>query len=236
MSDTANPTNLASAPLSGASDFDARLKRTDEDRWLATRYAPVDARERLVALYLLNQELQRALRAKEAMLGKIRVQWWRETLEQVAGAAPLRRHDLAEELARVLAGRPDLHAAASALIDRYDDVLDDHLHTGGHQPGGDHEARHLGVEGALMRLAGLALDARATPEQLAIVAALGEANLALSAELPDGSTRWAAARSAARKLPARLWPAILHLRDPFQSAGPLALRTRMFWRAITRRL
>lgn len=236
MSDTANPTNLASASLSGASDFDARLKRTDEDRWLATRYAPVDARERLVALYLLNQELQRALRAKEAMLGKIRVQWWRETLEQVAGGAPLRRHDLAEELARVLAGRPDLHPAARALIDRYDDVLDDHLHTGGHQPGGDHEARHLGVEGALMRLAGLALDARATPEQLAIVAALGEANLALSAELPDGSARWAAACLAARKLPASFWPAILHLRDPLQPAGPLALRIRMFWRAITRRL
>ena len=97
MSDTANPPNLASVD-----DFDARLKRTDEDRWLATRYAPTDARERLVALYLLNQELQRAMHAKEAMLGKIRLQWWRETLAQLGGAAPVRRHDLAEELARVL--------------------------------------------------------------------------------------------------------------------------------------
>ena len=38
MSDTANPANLASAPLSGAKEFDARLRRTDENRWLATRY------------------------------------------------------------------------------------------------------------------------------------------------------------------------------------------------------
>ena len=84
MSDTANPPNLASVD-----DFDARLKRTDEDRWLATRYAPQAARERLVAIYLLYQELQRALQTKEAMLGKIRIQWWRETLEQVGATAAL---------------------------------------------------------------------------------------------------------------------------------------------------
>ena len=45
MSDTANPPALASAD-----DFDARLKRTDEDRWLATRYAPDGKRPLLVAL------------------------------------------------------------------------------------------------------------------------------------------------------------------------------------------
>ena len=78
MSDTSNPGNLASA-----AEFDGRLKRTDENRWLATRYAPPEARERLVAIYLLHQELSRALHTKEAMLGKIRIQWWRETVEQI---------------------------------------------------------------------------------------------------------------------------------------------------------
>ena len=71
MSDTSNPTNLASVPLAGAAEFDARLQRTDEDRWLATRYAAPAARELLVAIYLLNQELQRTLHTKEPMLGKI---------------------------------------------------------------------------------------------------------------------------------------------------------------------
>ena len=52
MSDTSNPGNLASA-----AEFDARLKRTDENRWLATRYAPPEARELLVAVYLLHHEL-----------------------------------------------------------------------------------------------------------------------------------------------------------------------------------
>lgn len=239
MSDTANPPNLASAALTGAAEFDARLKRTDEDRWLATRYAPAASRERVAAVYLLNQELQRTLHTKEAMLGKIRLQWWRETMEQVAGSGPVRRHDLAEELARVTAGRPDLHAAVGALIDRYDDILDDHLHAGGHQPGGDHEARHLAVEGAVMKLAGLALLQNATPEHLTTMAALGEARLALAAELPDAATRWSAARAAANKLPADLWPAILHLAIadlPVEGSSPFARRWRLLKAAITHRL
>lgn len=234
MSDTANPPKLASA-----AEFDARLKRTDEDRWLALRYAPAADRERVAAIYLFNQELQRTLQTSEPMLGKIRLQWWRETMEQVAGAGPVRRHDLAEELARVLAGRPDLNAAAAALIDRYDDILDDHLHAGGHQSGGDHEARHLAVEGAMMKLAGLALDAAARPEHLATLAALGEARIALSAELPDGAARWASARTAARRLPGVLWPAILHLAIadlPSQRASDFARRWRLLKAAFTHRL
>lgn len=234
MSDTANPPNLASA-----AEFDARLKRTDEDRWLATRYAPAVSRERVAAIYLLNQELQRTLHTKEAMLGKIRLQWWRETMEQAAGAGPVRRHDLAEELARVFAGRPDLHAAASKLIDAYDDILDDHLQAGGHQAGGDHEARHLAVERAVMKLSGLALHAAATPDQLATMAALGEARLALAAGLPDAKSRWDAAREAARKLPADLWPAILHLAVanlPTEGSSPFARRWRLLKAAITHRL
>lgn len=230
MSDTANTPNLASAD-----DFDARLKRTDEDRWLATRYAPPEGRERLVALYLLNQELQRTLHTKEAMLGKIRLQWWRETIEQVAGAGPVRRHDLAEELARVTAGRQDLIAPINALIDAFDDILDDHLQAGGHEGGGEHEARHLAVEGAMMRLAARALDAGAAEAHLAALAALGEARVAVAAELPDGVKRWDAARAKARRAPSALWPAALHLAAA-QAGSPFGKRWRLFISALTRRV
>jgi Squalene/phytoene synthase len=231
MSDTANPPSLASID-----DFDARLKRTDEDRWLATRYAPREGRERLVALYLLNQELQRTLHTKEAMLGKIRLQWWRETIEQIAGQGPVRRHDLAEELARITRARPDLIAPMSALIDRFDDILDDHLQSGGHQPGGDHEARHLAVEGALMKLAGLALDAAAASQHLDTLAAVGEARIAVTAGLPDGAARWSTAARDARKVPATLWPSLLHLSLPGEGATPLQRRWRMFRASLNRKL
>ena len=238
MSDTSNPTNLASAPLGEVAEFDARLQRTDEDRWLATRYAAPAGRELLVAIYLLNQELQRTLHTKEPMLGKIRVQWWRETIDQVAGKAPLRRHDLAEELARVTKDRPDLIPAIHDLVDRFDDIIDDHLQ-GGHTDGGEHEARHLATEGSLARLAGLVLHPNATADQLASLSRIGEARIARAAGLHDAEARWAAARSAARKLPSHVFPAILHLAAVDANEQPrsaLSKRWRMFRAALTRRL
>ena len=235
MSDTANPPSLASAE-----DFDARLKRTDEGRWLATRYATPAARELLVAIYLLNQELQRTLQTKEPMLGKIRLQWWRETLEQVGGAGTLRRHDLAEELARVTAQRRDLMAPMNALVDSFDDILDDHLHAGGHQPSGEHEARHLAVEGRLVRLAGLALMPAAPEVELAAMQRVAEAALAVKAGLEDAVTRWDGAAKRARAVPSVMWPAILHLATRVDGGGKersaLGKRWRMFEAALVKRL
>jgi phytoene synthase len=240
MSDTANPPTLASTPLARAGEFDDRLKRTDEDRWLATRYADATGRELLVAIYLLNHELQRTLHTKEPMLGKIRLQWWRETLDQVGGAGALRRHDLAEELARVTARRADLMAPLGALVDAFDDILDDHLHAGGHQPGGEHEARHLAVEARLVRLAGLALMADAPEPELEAMGRVAEAALAMRAELPDAEARWDAARRRARALPSAMWPALLHLAARPDGKGrepsPFAKRWRMFSAALWRKL
>lgn len=230
MSDTANPPTLASAD-----DFDARLKRTDEDRWLATRYAPKAGRELLVALYLLNQELQRTLQTKEPMLGKIRLQWWRETVEQIAGPGPVRRHDLAEELARLTTQRKDLIAPMNALIDAFDDVLDDHLRAGGHQPDGVHERRHLAVESAAMRLAGLALEPAARAEHLDALGKLGEARLGLVAGLEGADARWEAAVSSMRGISPGLGPAMLHL-APDPDDGPFLRRWRIFAAALTRQL
>lgn len=242
MSDTPNPGNLASAD-----EFDDRLKRTDENRWLATRYAPDVGRELLVAIYLLHQELQRALQASEPMIGKIRIQWWRETLEQVAGKGPLRRHDLAEELARVIKDRKDLIAPLNDLVDRFDDILDDHLRAGSHQTGGAHETRHLAAEASLSRLAGLALDKTLTASHLDALSRCGEAYLAIIAGLDDVMDRWIVARVAAREVPASIWPAIVHLaaaRDPYavadnpRTAGkaPLMKRWRMLSAMFSRRL
>jgi hypothetical protein len=239
MSDTSNPGNLASAPIATAQEFDARLKRTDESRWLATRYARPEERERLVAIYLLHQELSRALHIKEAMLGKIRIQWWRETMEQVGGKAALRRHDLAEEIARVTRDRRDLLSPMNDLIDRFDDVIDDHLHAGGHEESGTHEGRHLAAEASLARLAGHALDASLNNSQLDALTRCGEAHLAIVADMSDAPDRWVTAQVAARELPAHIWPAILHLSISAPSGktrSPLSKRWRMFQAALTHRL
>lgn len=58
------------------------VRRIDEERWLSSRYAPLEKRETLIALYALNFELARIrVQVTEAGLAAIRFQWWRDALE-----------------------------------------------------------------------------------------------------------------------------------------------------------
>jgi len=236
MSDTVNSPILASA-----NDFDSRLKRTDEGRWLATRYADEAGRQLLVAIYLLDQQLRRTLQAKEPMLGKIRLQWWRDMLEETAIANRAPRHDLAQELARMMKGRPDLLVPLAGWVDAFDAVLDDHLQSSGHSSSEEHERRHLAVEGALMRLAAHAL-VRDPPETaLAAMEEVAIAALVRKAALADAEARWTLAARRARSVPPRLWPAMLHLAlndgSPAETQPtPFGKRWTVFKTMITRRL
>lgn len=57
------------------------MRRVDEDRWLATRFAPADVRARLVALYAVNYEIARISESvREPGLGAIRLRWWSDAL------------------------------------------------------------------------------------------------------------------------------------------------------------
>ena len=91
----------------------AMVRRADPDRFLATLFAPADAREALWTLYAFNHELARAREVvREPMLAQIRLQWWREVVE---GAT--RAHEVAAPLADLLAsGRLD-RAELAAVVD-----------------------------------------------------------------------------------------------------------------------
>lgn len=71
-------------------DLDTLVRRVDEDRWLASRFAAPTVRRRLIAVYAVNHEIARtAETVREATLGDIRLAWWREAIEEVlAGKAP----------------------------------------------------------------------------------------------------------------------------------------------------
>lgn len=72
-------------------DLDTLVRRADEDRWLASRFAPPDVRRRLVATYALNHELARVSDVvKTPAAGDIRLAWWRDALAALAvgGNAP----------------------------------------------------------------------------------------------------------------------------------------------------
>lgn len=62
-----------------AVELDAEVKRFDQDRWLASRFAPADARARLMALYGLNLELARIVAMPgEGAARMLRLAWWRD--------------------------------------------------------------------------------------------------------------------------------------------------------------
>lgn len=104
----------------------------DPERRLALAYAPRERREALTALWVLDERLGAIVAAtNEAMLGQIRLAWWRDALQALAEGAPagepllgqleqvVRHHRLApSELARLpegwtmlLNGLPLEHAA-----------------------------------------------------------------------------------------------------------------------------
>ncbi|MCG8511603.1 MAG: squalene/phytoene synthase family protein [Rhodospirillales bacterium] len=84
-----------------------RVRREDRDRFLCALFAPPDKREALFALYALDLELS-AIPGKvsEDLLGEMRFQFWRETIEGIY-AGEIRRHEVVEPLAAAI-GRFDL--------------------------------------------------------------------------------------------------------------------------------
>lgn len=96
MSDKAKSTGFASA-----AELDARLKRQDEPRWLATRYAVAASQRCLVALYLLDLEMRRAFSVGEPILRQIRFRWWLDAIAGLQGGEGRVQHEV---LSAVLCG------------------------------------------------------------------------------------------------------------------------------------
>lgn len=90
----------------------ALVERGDPGRFAATMAAPVAARPALFAIYAFNVEVTRAPRVTaEPMIAGMRLQWWRDALAEIAAGGPVRRHEVATPLSRVLDAR------GAALLD-----------------------------------------------------------------------------------------------------------------------
>jgi len=81
--------------------LDDLVRRVDPDRWLASRFvADLAARADVIALYAFNYELARvAGGVSNALMGEIRLTWWREAMEEIAAGTPPRRHPTVEAIA-----------------------------------------------------------------------------------------------------------------------------------------
>ncbi len=107
----------------------ALVQRADPDRFLATMAAPVSARRVLFPLWAFNVEVSRApWVTAEPMIAEMRLQWWRDALEEIAAGTGVRRHEVVTPLADAVA--PDLACALDATVaarrwDVYRDPFED---------------------------------------------------------------------------------------------------------------
>ncbi|MCI4643792.1 MAG: squalene/phytoene synthase family protein [Hyphomonadaceae bacterium] len=121
--------------------IDARVARSDEDRWLSSRYAAQTERRALIALYALNLELARVrLVVSEPTLGAIRFQWWREALGEIGAGGPVRKHDVVQVLASCIQKGAYSVKALQRLVD-------------GHEAAFEAGDRNLEPEAMLMAMA-----------------------------------------------------------------------------------
>ena len=228
--------------------LDDLVRRVDPDRWLASRFiADPAARADVIALYAFNYELARvAGGVSNALMGEIRLTWWREAMEEIAAGMPPRKHPNVEAIA---ASRIDPLALATLVEARFDD-LDE-------APPAD-EGRALayvdGTAGALAVLAARRLDPSADPHAVKGaaraygLAGLWRLKLAGRSRLPEDWTQADLARRVAdqlkvarrelKGLPVAAFPAIAPAalagvyargRDP----GELEKKARLTWSVAT---
>ncbi|MEO0392156.1 MAG: phytoene/squalene synthase family protein [Pseudomonadota bacterium] len=77
-------------------------KTHDPDRFLATMFAPAAHREGLWVLLAVNYEIAKTRdTVSDPMIGQIRLQWWREAIDEAYAGTP-KQHQLVEPLAALL--------------------------------------------------------------------------------------------------------------------------------------
>ena len=75
------------------------VRRADRDRFLATLFAPEPQRRDLLALLAFDHELARTRAvAREPILARIRLQWWRDAAAEATGAGTPRAQPVVESL------------------------------------------------------------------------------------------------------------------------------------------
>jgi phytoene synthase len=97
----------------------AIVRRRDPDRYVAGLLLPPAARAGLWALYAFNYEIARTREVvTDAPLGRIRLQWWRDALDEALRAEnPQFRHEILDPLADAVRTHNLPPAMLYALID-----------------------------------------------------------------------------------------------------------------------
>src|SRR5690606_22468611 len=146
----------------------AALRDSDRDRYLACLLAPPEHRAALSALYAFHAEIARIRDlVREPLPGEIRLQWWRDVLDDQSGASG-RGHPVAEALLAAITAHDLPIPVLQDMIDaRVFDLYDDPMESRSSLEGYAGE-----TASALIQLASLVLDPERAP-QSAIAAGHG---------------------------------------------------------------
>lgn len=94
------------------------VAKGDPDRFRAVMTLPLAAREVLLPLYAFNVEVARApWVTEEPMIAEMRLQWWRDVLDEIVGGGAVRRHEVVDALTPVLRDKAVPVDALLGIID-----------------------------------------------------------------------------------------------------------------------
>lgn len=102
-----------------------QLKSVDPDRFRAALFAEKEGCERLQVLYAFHYELAKVPElVSEPMVGQIRYQWWRDAVAEIYEDKPVRQHEIATPLAKLLRAHDVPRLWVDRLIDGRERDLD----------------------------------------------------------------------------------------------------------------
>ncbi|MEM8570176.1 MAG: squalene/phytoene synthase family protein [Pseudomonadota bacterium] len=226
------------------------VRRADPDRWRAAMAATGEKRDGLMALYAFNLEIARApWVASDPLLAQIRLQWWKDAIDEIYAGAPPRRHEVVEPLSNAIlaAGLPrhlmdetidarifDADAApfkdAAALQVHVDRTAGHIMVLAAHLLGANEAA--TGVIRSYAQGIGLAAFVQALPDYAARRRAPLPSDVKAPALLDLAANKIAAARSSRAAVPRDLLPALLPGVIPaLRLKRARAARNPMNWRA-----
>ena len=100
------------------------VRQTDRGRYLTVLFAPARRRSALFALFAFKHEVEKTCRVvSEPMLGRIRLQWWRESLDGIYAGTP-RRHAVITPLTRAISDYDLPRQLLDKVIDGHERDLD----------------------------------------------------------------------------------------------------------------
>lgn len=203
----------------------ALVEKGDPLRFRVAMAAPVAARQILFPLYAFNVEVARApWVTQEAMIAEMRLQWWRDALEEIAEGKTVRRHEVVDALAGCLDAEGALCLDGLVAARRWDVYKDPFA-------GPDHFDEYINAtSGHLMwtaaRLLGVAEEATVRDFAYGVgVANIFQAVPALQAQgrVPLIDVSDAGIEALARQGLARLDKARGHRREVSKASGPALL-------------